>query len=229
MTTFVLVHGSGDGGWAWHLVQRALEDAGHEAVAPDLPTDRDDVTWNTCVDVLVDAVHAARDVVVVGHSSGAFVAALAADRLRASLQVAVAGMVPRPGETAEEWFDAVGWGRAVAEAAERDGGLTGHHDPAVAFYHDVPAALAEQARAHERPTTDVLGRVPWPSATLPSVPARYVVTAADRFLPPAVQRRVAAGRLGVAVPDEVDAGHCVHLSRPQALADLLAGYVAARS
>ena len=43
MTTFALVHGSGDGGWAWHLVQRALRERGHEAVAPDLPTDRDDV------------------------------------------------------------------------------------------------------------------------------------------------------------------------------------------
>src|SRR5699024_9523647 len=48
MTTFVLVHGSGDSGWSWHRVQRALRDRGHESVAPDLPTDRHDVTWGDC-------------------------------------------------------------------------------------------------------------------------------------------------------------------------------------
>jgi hypothetical protein len=28
MTTYAFIHGSGDGAWAWHLVQRALEQRG---------------------------------------------------------------------------------------------------------------------------------------------------------------------------------------------------------
>jgi hypothetical protein len=40
-------------------------------------------------------------------------------------------------------------------------------------------------------------------------------------------RRVVAERLGI-VPDEIAAGHCVALSRPRDLADLLDGYVPAR-
>ena len=225
MTTFALVHGSGDGGWAWHLVQRALRVRGHEGVAPDLPTDRDDATWNDCVDVVVEGVGGAGDVVVVGQSAGGFFVPLVADRLGARLQVFLAGMVPRPGETAGEWFDNVGWSEAVAERAQEDGGLTGNPDPMVCFYHDVPAELATQARARERPTTERLGETPWPLSTMPSIAARYVVTIQDRFIPPPVQRRVAAERLGIAELDEIDSGHCANLSRPDELAGLLAGYV----
>lgn len=225
MTTFALVHGSGDGGWSWHLVQRALRGRGHEAVAPDLPTDRDDATWDDCVDVLVAAAAGAEDVVVVGHSSGGFVVPLAADRLHASLQVYVAGMVPRPGERASEWFRSVGWYEAVAELAAEDGGLTGHPDPTVAHYHDVPAPLADEAMARERATSERLGETPWPSPRLPQIAAKYVVMTRDRFLPPPVQRCVAAERLGIVAPDELEAGHCANLSRPDELARLLAGYV----
>jgi pimeloyl-ACP methyl ester carboxylesterase len=225
VTTFALIHGSGDGGWVWHLVQRALRVRGHEALAPDLPTDRDEATWDDCVDVLVAAVGGADDVVVVGQSSGGLVVPLAADRLGAMLQVFLAAMVPRPGESAAEWFGNVGWYESVAELARLDGGLTGNADPLVAFYHDVPAPLADQAVARERPTSERLGETPWPSPTLPTIPSKYVVTTRDRFIPPPVQRRVAAERLGISEPDEIEAGHCLHLSRPEELAGLLAGYV----
>lgn len=225
MTTFVLVHGSGDGGWALHLLRRALRERGHDAVAPDLPNDRDDVTWQDCVDVLVRAADGAPGTVVVGHSSGGFLAPLAADRLGSVLQVHVAGMVPRPGESPADWFAHVGWPQEVARAAARDGGRTGSADPAVLFYHDVPASLAARARARERPTSGRLGAVPWPAAALPAVPARYVVTTGDRFIPPPVQRRVAAERLGVRHPQTLDAGHCAPLSRPAELAALLVAHL----
>ena len=225
MTTFALIHGSGDGGWAWHLVQRALRERGHEAIAPDLPTDRDDATWDDCVDEVADGVGGADDVVVVGQSSGGFIVPLVADRLGARLQVFVVGMVPRPGETAGEWFDNVGWSEAVAERAQQDGGRTGNPDPMISVYHDVPEELAAQAMARERPTSERLGETPWPLPTLPAITARYVVTTQDRFIPPTVQRRVAAERLGITELDEIDSGHCANLSRPDELASLLDGYV----
>jgi pimeloyl-ACP methyl ester carboxylesterase len=226
MTTFALIHGSGDGGWAWHLVQDALRERGHESVAPDLPTDRDDATWDDCVDAIAQAIGTADDVVVVGHSSGGFLAPLVADRLEARLQVYVVGLVPWPGETASEWFAKVGWYQAVAEQSQADGGVTGNADPMVAFYHDVPADLATQAMARERPISDRLGETPLPLSTMPAIPARYIVTTQDRFIPPDVQRRAAADRLGITEADEIDAGHCANLSRPGELADLFAGYIA---
>lgn len=221
MTTFAVVHGSGDGGWAWQPVCSALAARGHRAVAPDLPTDREDATWDDCVDVLDDAVGGADDVVLVGHSAGAFVVPLAAARVGARLQVFVAGMVPRPGESAGGWFDHVGWSEDVAAQARQDGGLTGSSDPMVVFYEDVPPGLAAEAMARERPTSERLAGTPWPMPGLPSIPARYVVTTRDRFLPAPLQRRVATERLGISEPDEIDAGHCVHLSRPEELAGLL--------
>ena len=36
MTTYVLVHGGGHGGWCYKKVKRILEAAGHEVFAPSL-------------------------------------------------------------------------------------------------------------------------------------------------------------------------------------------------
>ncbi|CAM3714957.1 alpha/beta hydrolase [Smaragdicoccus niigatensis] len=211
MTTFALIHGSGDGGWAWHLVQRELRDRGHEAVAPDLHTDHDDATWDDCVEAVATEVGTADDVVVVGHSAGGFFVPLVAARLNARLQVFVAGLVPQPGETADEWFDHVGWTSM------------GSADP---FYHDVPADLAAESMARERPTSAKLAASPWPSSSPPAIPARFIVTTQDGFIAPDLQRHVAASRLGIVNPEEVDAGHCANLSQPVELARILAGYVA---
>jgi hypothetical protein len=41
MATFVLIHGAGDVGWYWHLVEAELRERGHDAVAPDLPCEDD--------------------------------------------------------------------------------------------------------------------------------------------------------------------------------------------
>ena len=41
VATFVLIHGGGDVGWYWHLVERELRQRGHATLAPDLPCDDD--------------------------------------------------------------------------------------------------------------------------------------------------------------------------------------------
>ena len=41
MTTFVLIHGGGDVGWYWHLLEAELRSRGHDVIAPDLPCDDD--------------------------------------------------------------------------------------------------------------------------------------------------------------------------------------------
>jgi hypothetical protein len=45
----------------------------------------------------------------------------------------------------------------------------------------------------------------------------------DRFFPPDFFRRLVPERLNI-IPDEIAAGHCVALSRPKELAEMLAGY-----
>lgn len=225
MATFVLIHGAGDVGWYWHLVERELHQRGHDVVAPDLPCDDDAAGLPEYVDTVIDAIGDRRDLVVVGQSFGGFTAALVADRLPVDVLVLVTAMIPAPGEKAEDWFANIGYERAVQEQARRDGGLTGSEDPFVVFYHDVPRALAEEAMGKERSQSATPGHSPWPLGAWPAVPTRFVLCGEDRFFPPELMHRVVAQRLAIA-PDVIAAGHCVALSRPKELTDLLVSYTA---
>ena len=224
MTTFVLIHGAGDVGWHWHLVEAELRARGHDVVAPDLPGDDESATLTDYADSVIDVVDGKRDLVVVGHSFGAFTAPLVAARLPVDVLVLVAGMIPAPGEPPADWWRNCGYRSAVDEQAARDGGLTGSPDPYVSFYHDVPRELADEAMARERahPSSASMA-APWPLPAWPDVPTRFVLCTADRFFPPDLFRRLARERLGV-VPDEIAGGHCPALSRPGELADIVERY-----
>src|SRR5690349_7624645 len=89
MAVFVLVHGSMHGGWCWTKVARLLRAVGHEVYAPTLTglgervhlarAEIDlDVHITDVVNVLV--YEDLRNVVLVGHSSGALPAVGATDR-----------------------------------------------------------------------------------------------------------------------------------------------------
>jgi pimeloyl-ACP methyl ester carboxylesterase len=228
MSTFVLIHGAGDVGWYWHLVEAELRARGHDVVAPDLPADDDSATLGDYADAVVAAAGDREDdrknLVVVGQSFGGFTAPLVADRLAADVLVFVAGMVPAPGEPPGQWWANTGYREAVRAQAARDGGLTGNEDPFVSFYQDVPRALAEQAMSKTRAhPSGASMAAPWPLEAWPDVPTKFVLCTEDRFFPADFLRRVVADRLH-AVPDEIAAGHCVALSRPRELAEILEGY-----
>jgi hypothetical protein len=226
MSAFVLIHGAGDGGWYWHLVAAELLARGHGVVAPDLPADDDSAGLNEYADTVVQAVDDRTDLVVVGQSFGGFTAPLVADRLSTDVLVLVAGMIPSPGEAPGDWWDNTGYADAVREQAARDGGRTGNEDPYVAYYHDVPRNLADEAMSRERHhPSEASMRSPWPLDAWPDVPTRFVLCTEDRFFPPDFLRLLAAERLHL-TPDEIVAGHCVALSRPRELADILEGYAA---
>jgi pimeloyl-ACP methyl ester carboxylesterase len=99
MATFVLIHGAGDGGWYWHLVDAALRARGHDVVAPDLPADDESAGLSTYAGAVIDAIGDRTGLVVVGQSFGGFTAPLVCDRTTAELLVLVAPMIPSPGET----------------------------------------------------------------------------------------------------------------------------------
>lgn len=225
MSTFALIHGAGDVGWYWHLVAAELRRRGHDVVAPDLPAGDESATLTDYADAVVEAVVEASggrtDLVVAGQSYGAFTAPLVADRLAADALILVAGMIPAPGEAPDAWWSTTGYSSAVREQAARDGGLTGDPDPYVSFYHDVPRELATEAMSKERAhPSQASMAAPWPLDAWPDVPTRFVLCRDDRFFPPDFFRRLVAERLGI-VPDEIAGGHCVALSRPEELADLL--------
>lgn len=227
MSTFVLIHGAGDVGWYWHLVEAELRARGHDVVAPDLPADDESADLNDYADLVVEAVGDRTELVVVGQSFGAFTAPLVAARLPVEVLVLVAGMVPAPGEPPADWWENTGYRDAVAQQAARDGGQTGNEDPYVCFYHDVPRELASQAMSVERAhPSEAANNAPWPLESWPDVPTKFVLCTEDRFLPPDFLRQVVAERLQI-VPDEIAASHCVALARPKELAALLERYASA--
>jgi len=201
---------------------------GHETTAPDLSCGDDAAGLAEYTDTLARAAGRLRrsDLIVVAQSFGGFTAPLVAARLQARAIVLVAGMIPAPGENPDDWPANTGLAQAIADQARRDGGKTGSHDPLVAFYHDVPRTLAEQAvRNGGRRQSGTPGRSPWPLSAWPAIPTRFVLCTEDRFFPAGFMRRVVAERLGI-VPYEIAAGHCAALSRPRELAGMLPGHAA---
>ena len=216
MATFVLIHGAGDVGWYWHLVERELRQRGHDTLAPDLPCDDDSAGLPEYADTVVKAIGGRRGLVVVAQSFGGFTAPLVAARVPVDMLVLVTGMIPAPGEAPDDWSANTGFDEVMGQQQQRYPG-------ADLIYQDVPPALAEQARRSARGQSDTPGTAPWMENVWPPVAPRFVPCTQDRFFPPGFTRRVVAGRLGV-VPDEIAAGHAVALSCPKQLANLLASY-----
>jgi pimeloyl-ACP methyl ester carboxylesterase len=225
MTTFVLIHGGGDVGWYWHLLEAELRARGHDVVAPDLPCEDDFAGLNEYADAVVEAIGKRTDLVVVGQSYDGFTAPLVAARLPVDVLVLLAAMIPSPGEMPEDWWTNTGYAEAVREQAARDGGRTGSDDPLVSYYNGVPRALAEEALRRARKESTTAWRTPWPLDAWPDVPTKFVLCKDDQFFPVGFLRRLAAERLGVTA-DEIPGCHCVALSHPKELAERLVGYIA---
>ena len=227
-SSYLLVPGAGGRGWVWHLLVAELERRGHRAFALDLPGSDPAAGLTAYRDVIADAVReeahsGGTAVTLVTLSLGGFSAPLACEHAPVARLVLVNAMIPRPGETAGDWWDNVGWREAAQAAADRDGRpKVDVNDPETLFYHDLPAPVTEAMRAD--PDADawtespaVFGD-PWPLAAWPAVPTTVLAGREDRFFPPELQCRVAMTRLG-AEPGELPGGHLLALSQPEALAD----------
>jgi pimeloyl-ACP methyl ester carboxylesterase len=213
VVTFAFIHGAGDVGWYWHLVEEGLRARGHDTIAPDLPVDDDSAGLERYADVVIDAIGDRSEVVVVAQSFGGYVAPIVAERIGARVIVLVAAMIPAPGESAEEMFDHTNW-----EPEARDDNST-----LAVFYHDVPRDLAEEALRRGRRQSDTPGKEAWPLRTWPPIETHAVICTGDRFFSPAWLAGVVRDRLRI-TPDEIDSGHCAALSRPVELADLCERY-----
>ncbi|MBE7436576.1 MAG: alpha/beta fold hydrolase [Anaerolineales bacterium] len=110
MTTFILIHGMWHGGWCWEKLSALLKAAGHDVHAPTLAglAERadmlnDDIDLNTHVQEIVNLCESKnlRDVILVGHSSGGFMAHVVTDKIpeRVAHIVNLDGIVPENGKS----------------------------------------------------------------------------------------------------------------------------------
>ena len=212
MATFVLIHGGGGSAWDWHLLVPELVSHGHDVVVPELPIEDRSAGFTEFCETVANAIGDRSDLVVVGHSYGAFTAPLIADKLPVRLIVLLTPMVPAPGERPGDW-----WGNTGYRGAE---GLSEEQQ----FYNGVSAEIVAEAAAHSRDQASAEWNEPWPLDAWPDVPTKVLIAREDQFFLADFQRRVAADRLG-ATPDEIDGGHTVALSHPKQLADRLTAYL----
>jgi pimeloyl-ACP methyl ester carboxylesterase len=219
MSRFVFIPGAGGVAWVFGRVARILEERGHEAVAVDLPGDDERVGLADYADIVVRAIGAPTDFVLVAQSLGGFTAPLVCERKTPSALVLLNAMIPIPGETPGRWWDATGATKARVQAANKNG-YSPEFDVQTYFLHDISDEVARESAPHVRSQSERIFKDRCDFTAWPKIPIRVLAGRDDRFFPIDFQRRLARARLGVDA-EEIGGGHLLVLSNPEGLAAAL--------
>lgn len=228
MATFILVPGASHPAWCWHRVVALLEQAGHRALAIDLPGTGEnrsiparDATLAIWADHVADQVREAEaPVLLVGHSRGGFVIGEAAERVPDQLAglIYLSAILSQPGRTL---LEISGYDPAMVPPIDADGCMEKFPD-AVAierFYHRCSAE--DQAAACARLFAEPIEPDRTPAGVTAErwgrVPRAYIECGDDRALTLETQRRMQA-----AAPCDpvltLDADHSPFFCAPELLA-----------
>jgi pimeloyl-ACP methyl ester carboxylesterase len=217
VTTFALIHGGWGTGWHWASIPERLRAAGHEVVAPDLPCDDPDATFEDYAQVVIDALGGAEDVVAVGFSLGGMTAA----RVPAREHVYVAALVPEPGSSL---IDQYRHGQLLhreylAGVARSEDGATRWVDfeayRRLGYDERVPEAVVRERFDRLRPQYMHPYSLPFEGDAVPVT--RYVRCTRDRIINNELWATL------VDVTDELDCGHGPMAARPEELTRILLG------
>jgi len=212
--TFGLVHGGAHGAWCWERLVGELDRLGHDAVAMDLPCDDEEAGAAEYARVVVEALAAVREpVVLVGHSLGGLTVPLVATMRRASRMIFLSGLLPAPGKSLRD--------QQVAEPEMMfpyRGGRAGLRDR---FYNACAPEDADHAMTLIREQALKPFVETTPLEAWPAVPSSYVVCTEDHACNPVWSRPAARERLGVDPVELEGSDHSPFLSRPAELARLL--------
>jgi pimeloyl-ACP methyl ester carboxylesterase len=221
MATFVLIPGAGGMAWYWHRVVPLIRRSGHEAIPIDLPGNDRHAGLAAYADIVISAIAKRSDAVLVAQSLAGFTAPLVCALAPVRMLVFVNAMIPKPGETAGEWWSATGADEAREQAAAR-GGYAAEFDVGTYFLHDVPQEVLRTS-PQPREEAEVVFGEPCRFDRWPDLPIHVLAGRDDRFFPIEFQRRVARERLGKEVED-IPGGHLVALSNAEGLTNCLLAY-----
>jgi pimeloyl-ACP methyl ester carboxylesterase len=224
--TIVLVHGAFADSSGWNGVVTRLREAGYPVLSAANPL-RGLASDAAQVKALLSSVSG--PIVLVGHSYGGMVASqAAAGDADVKALVFVAAFAPSAGESAAD-LSVKFPGSTLAETLRPvrlpDGGDDLYVDPKLfrqQFAADVPAAEADLMAVAQRPVTaaalneDATGPQAWTT-----IPSYFLVAEADRNIPAATQRFLAARAHGT-VRNVKGGSHAVFVSQPGITASFIA-------
>ena len=230
MATFVLVHGTGHGGWCWQKVAPTLRAAGSEVYAQTLTGVGDRSHLLECgVDLTTHITDVASllfyedlsDVVLVGHSySGMVITGVAAEVPERLMQlIYLDAYVPEEGESEVDLWPPEMRAEIEADTAASRGlrpppspELMGITDPAMADW--------VRARITPHPMATYTQPVPYGSARSAELPRAYISCTAGP-LTSAFGHFADKARAAGWVVREIATGHDAMLTAPDAVAKLL--------
>ncbi len=230
MGTYVLVHGAWHGSWCWDKVVPLLNQAGHTAVAPDLPghgqdrTPIPEITLQSYVQRVCETVKAqAEPVILVGHSMGGVVITQAAEECpdQIKMLVYVCAYLPGNGETLADWLQRNTESRLPAGlvfAADRSYSTVRPEAAREIFYNDCSDEDVARAQSLLGPQPSAPSRAPL--KTTPEnygrLPKVYIETLRDQAIPTSLQRRMYSA-VSISRIITMDTSHSPFFSAPEAL------------
>ena len=233
MKTFILIHGSWHSAWNWHKVVPLLEQAGHKAIAIDLPgmgrdkTPIQDVRMQTTVEKicqLIDSIEG--KVILVGHSKNGVMISQAAEYRPQKIEKLIylaAYLIPH-GKTQKEYSmrDTGGWLKPyVTQHPETNSHTLQPEIYKEGLYHDCDDDITEMAKCilSNEPVESAVTALQLTEDNYQLVPRYYIECTEDRAVTIDIQRAMYAEtpcRKVYSMPTS----HSPFFSRPSELVDL---------
>lgn len=230
--TFVLLHGSWQGGWIWEEVIRRLEAKGHRAYAPTMPghgpgVERAGITHKDCVNSIVAYIteRNLHDVVLLGHSFGGSVISKVVEQIpnRISRLIYLNAFVLEDGQCI---FDNLpeAYIEAFSQMAQASPDNTMQLPWEIwknGFLQDVPEDVARAVweRTTPEPNQVNLDKLDLKIFYSLDVPKSFLFLRQDLALPPGYFHPRMSSRLGKFKLVEMDGSHEVMFSRPAELTE----------
>jgi pimeloyl-ACP methyl ester carboxylesterase len=217
--TVVLIHGGFVDGAGWEGVYGVLKKGGYNVSAVQNPTTSlaDDVAATRLV-----ISQAQGPVVLVGHSYGGAVITEAGSDPKVARLVYITAFAPDKGESVDSLIKSAPPGAPMPPILPPVNGFL-FLDKAkfrASFAADVSEEKAAFMAASQVPwgVNALTGQIIEPAWK--SKPSWYLIATEDKMIPPPAQRQMAA-RAG-ATTAEIAGSHAIYVSKPQAVADLIA-------
>jgi pimeloyl-ACP methyl ester carboxylesterase len=219
VATFCLVHGKWHDSSCWVVLAERLGAAGHDVIAPDLPFENPQTTYDDRIRPAVDALAGASDpVVVVGHSLGVGYTPLIVEARPGSslVHLCPAPVGPFADLNAPMTSTQPGFefppnrpdGTSIWEPGAAISAIYPRLEPHVA------EALAYRLKPGASPSDS------YPLSAPPDVPTTLIYATHDEFFRPDWSRWVAR-EVAQVEPIELDTGHFPMIERPDVLAEVL--------